>query len=160
MVATEAELQQIGHTYIFLCVQYTRDPSEAVVGVDVIMGDQTRGPKVEESTHYAIPLPVRPHAAGIKGASDIPSQIPFLVFRRTATALKDEEDALSVITSIHPLPGKSPHVTAPLGFIKIPIDLRQTPKDLERVPNLDYLYLVYRHDGKLPLLDRDVQLLA
>lgn len=40
-------------------MQYTRDPSEAVVGLDIVLGDQAKGPRVEEKTHYAIPLPIR-----------------------------------------------------------------------------------------------------
>lgn len=87
-------------------------------------------------------------------------KIPFLIFRRTGTALEDEEDALSVITNIKSLPSKSPHVTAPLGYVKIATDLRQTPEDLERVPNLDYLYIVYKQDNQVPILERDIQLLA
>jgi hypothetical protein len=42
--------------------------------------------------------------------------------------------------------GQDPHLRAPLGYTKIEIDLRQTPKDLERVPNLDYVYLCYKTD--------------
>lgn len=45
---------------------------------------------------------------------------------------------------------------APLGYHKIPIDLRQTPKDLERVPNLDYVYLCYKTDKQLALSERDL----
>lgn len=142
-LGTEAELAQIDHTYIFLCVRYTRDPKEAVVGVDVVLGDQQRGPKVEEKTHYAIPLPLQQHP----GVFDKSGKIPFLIFRRTATALQDQEDALSVITSVRSLLAKSPHVTAPLGSLKIAVDLRQTPEDLERVPNLDYVYVIYQQDS-------------
>ena len=47
---------------------------------------------------------------------------------------------------------------APLGYHKIPIDLRQTPKDLERVPNLDYVYLCYKTDKALALTERDLLL--
>jgi hypothetical protein len=47
---------------------------------------------------------------------------------------------------------------APLGYHKIPIDLRQTPKDLERVPNLDYVFLCYKTDKQLALTERDLLL--
>ena len=43
-----------------------------------------------------------------------------------------------------------------MGYHKIPIDLRQTPKDLERVPNLDYVYLCYKTDKQLALTERDL----
>jgi hypothetical protein len=45
-----------------------------------------------------------------------------------------------------------------LGYHKIPIDLRQTPKDLERVPNLDYVFLCYKTDKTLALTERDLLL--
>jgi hypothetical protein len=34
--------------------------------------------------------------------------------------------------------------------------LRQTPKDLERVPNLDYVFLCYKTDKMLALTERDL----
>ena len=45
-----------------------------------------------------------------------------------------------------------------MGYHKIPIDLRQTPKDLERVPNLDYVFLCYKTDKMLALTERDLLL--
>ena len=45
-----------------------------------------------------------------------------------------------------------------MGYHKIPIDLRQTPKDLERVPNLDYVFLCYKTDKTLALTERDLLL--
>jgi len=45
---------------------------------------------------------------------------------------------------------------APLGYTKIPIDLRQTPEDLERVPNLDYVFLCYKTDKTIAIVERDL----
>ena len=36
------------------------------------------------------------------------------------------------------------------------MDLRQTPKDLERVPNLDYVFVCYKTDKQLALTERDL----
>ena len=44
----------------------------------------------------------------------------------------------------------------PLGYTKIPFDLRQTPPELERVPNLDYVYVCYKTDKQLSLIERDL----
>jgi hypothetical protein len=52
--------------------------------------------------------------------------------------------------------GQDAHLRAPLGYHKMPIDLRQTPKDLERVPNLDYVYLCYKTDKALAQTERDL----
>ena len=54
--------------------------------------------------------------------------------------------------------GQDAQLRAPLGYHKIPIDLRQTPKDLERVPNLDYVFLCYKTDKMLALTERDLLL--
>jgi len=44
----------------------------------------------------------------------------------------------------------------PLGYTKIDVDLRQTPQDLERVPNLDYVFVCYKSDKSLALAERDL----
>lgn len=36
--------------------------------------------------------------------------------------------------------------------------MRQTPKDLERVPNLDYVFICYKTDKGLALTERDLLL--
>ena len=82
-----------------------------------------------------------------------------MVFRRTANSLIDEEDSLSIVTDVCVIQGQDPHLRAPLGFTKIPLDLRQTPGELERVPNLDYVFVCYRTDKQLALAERDLLIL-
>jgi hypothetical protein len=45
---------------------------------------------------------------------------------------------------------------APIGYEKITIDLRQTPHDLERVPNLDYVFVCFKTDKFLAQAERDL----
>ena len=52
--------------------------------------------------------------------------------------------------------GQDRNLRAPLGYTKIPIDLRQTPADLERVPNLDYVFICYKTDKQLAVTERDL----
>lgn len=78
------------------------------------------------------------------------------MFRRTANSLIDEEDSLSVVTDVQILMGQDRHLRAPLGYTKVPVDLRQTPADLERVPNLDYVFVCYKTDKQLTLVERDM----
>jgi len=85
--------------------------------------------------------------------------IPYVVFRRTANSLIDEEDSLSIITDVCVIQGQDPHLRAPLGYTKIPLDLRQTPQELERVPNLDYVFVCYKTDRQLALAERDLLIL-
>ena len=55
--------------------------------------------------------------------------------------------------------GQDPNLRAPLGFTRIDTDLRQTPKDLERVPNLDYVFVCIKTDKQLALAERDLLVL-
>jgi hypothetical protein len=52
--------------------------------------------------------------------------------------------------------GQDRHLRPPLGYTKIPVDLRQTPPDLERIPNLDYVFVCYKTDKQLALTERDL----
>jgi hypothetical protein len=63
---------------------------------------------------------------------------------------------LSIITDIVVIQGQDPLLRAPLGYKRIDVDLRQTPKDLERVPNLDYVFVCYKTDKMLVNAERDL----
>lgn len=41
-----------------LLVQKTKNPKNAVVGVDVVMADENEGPDIPEH-HYAVAVPIR-----------------------------------------------------------------------------------------------------
>ena len=105
------------------------------------MADENVGPELPDN-HFAVAVPIRQHT----GVYEKTKLIPYIVFRRTANQLIDEEDCLSIITDVCIVQGQDAHLRAPLGYHKIPIDLRQTPHDLERVPSLDYVYICYRTD--------------
>ena len=63
---------------------------------------------------------------------------------------------MSIITDVQILQGQDRHLRPPLGYVKIPVDLRQTPEDLERVPNLDYVFVCYKTDKQVALVERDL----
>ena len=100
-------------------MQRTKNSQNAIVGVDVILADENVGPDLPDN-HYAVAVPIRQHA----GVYEKTKLIPYIVFRRTANALIDEEDCLSVVTDITVIMGQDPHIRAPLGYHKIPVDLR------------------------------------
>jgi len=60
------------------------------------------------------------------------------------------------VTDVQVLMGQSIDLRPPLGFNKIKVDLRQTPLELERVPNLDYVYICYKTDKHLAQAERDL----
>ena len=78
-----------------MLLQRTKSPQNAIVGVEVMMADETIGPEIPAS-HFAVAIPIRQHP----GAYQKTKLIPYLVFRRTANSLIDEEDTLSVVTDI------------------------------------------------------------
>jgi hypothetical protein len=150
-VASQKELDIIQHIYVSMLLQRTKNPQNAIVGIDVVLSDEVIGPDLPDS-HFAVAVPIRQHT----GVYEKTKLIPYVVFRRTANSLIDEEDCLSIVTDVQVLMGQDRHLRAPLGYTKIPIDLRQTPPDLERVNNLDYVFLCYKTDKQLALTERDL----
>lgn len=69
--------------------------------------------------------------------------VQIFLLGRTANSLIDKEDCLSVVTDVTVILGQDAQLRQLLGYHKIPIDLRQNPPDLERVPSLDYVFLAY-----------------
>ena len=134
-----------------MLLQRTKNPQNAIVGLDVVLGDETVGPDLPDH-HFAVAVPIRQHP----GAYEKSRLIPYIVFKRTANSLIDEEDCLSIVTDVKVLMGQDRHLQPPLGYTKIPFDLRQTPEDLERVPNLDYVFICYKTDKQLSLIERDL----
>jgi hypothetical protein len=64
------------------------------------MADETVGPNIPES-HFAVAVPIRQHP----GAYQKTKLIPYIVFRRTANSLIDEEDSLSIVTDVQIIMG-------------------------------------------------------
>ena len=119
-----------------------------------MLADENLGPDLPDN-HFAVAVPIRQHP----GSYEKQALIPYVVFRRTANSLIDEEDSLSIITDVCVVQGQDPHLRAPLGYTRIPVDLRQTPGDLERVPNLDYVFVCYKTDKQLAVAERDLLIL-
>jgi hypothetical protein len=93
--ATDEELDAIKHVYVHMLLQRTKNPQNAVVGVEVVLADENLGPDLPDN-HFAVAVPIRQHA----GSYEKQGVIPYIVFRRTANSLIDEEDSLSIITDV------------------------------------------------------------
>ena len=70
--------------------------------------------------------------------------------------MRDEDDLLSLVTDVTIITGKSPHILPPTGYHKIPVDLRQTPHELERAPDADYVFICYKTDKDINVYERDL----
>ena len=77
------------------------------------------GPDLPDN-HFAVAVPIRQHP----GVYEKTKLIPYIVFKRTANSLIDEEDCLSVVTDVKILMGQDRLLYPPLGYTKILIDLR------------------------------------
>jgi hypothetical protein len=95
IVATQRELDLIQHIYVSMLLQRTKNPQNAIVGIDVVMSDEVIGPDLPDS-HFAVAVPIRQHY----GVYEKTKLIPYVVFRRTANSLIDEEDCLSIVTDV------------------------------------------------------------
>jgi hypothetical protein len=95
IMATEVELEAIKHIYVNMLLQRTKNPQNALVGLDVVLADENLGPELPDN-HYAVAVPIRQHP----GSYEKQALIPYLIFRRTANSLIDEEDSLSIITDV------------------------------------------------------------
>ena len=58
VVASQKELDIINHVYVYMMLQRTKSSQNAIVGVDVMMADETIGPNIPAS-HYAVAVPIR-----------------------------------------------------------------------------------------------------
>jgi len=100
VIASQKELDIIQHIYVNLLLQRTKNPQNAIVGLDVVLGDETVGPDLPDN-HFAVAVPIRQHP----GSYEKSRLIPYIVFKRTANSLIDEEDCLSIITDVKVLMG-------------------------------------------------------
>ena len=87
VIASQKELEYIQHIYVYMLLQRTKNSQNAIVGIDVVLADEDMGPELPDS-HFAVAVPIRQHP----GAYEKTGLIPYIVFRRTANSLIDEED--------------------------------------------------------------------
>ena len=151
VVATPEELELIKHIFVNLLVQRSKNPKNAIVGVSVCMVDENNDYEIPEN-HYAVAIPIRQH----EGVFERTRTIPYVMFKRTPNFLRDEDDLLSLITDVTIISGKSPNIQPPIGYIKIPVDLRQTPHELERSPDVDFVFVCYKTDKDINVYERDL----
>ena len=83
-----------------MMLQRSKNTQNAIVGLDVVMADETIGPDIPTS-HFAVAVPIRQHPGSYKKSK----LIPYIVFRRTANSLIDEEDCLSIVTDVQIIMG-------------------------------------------------------
>lgn len=151
IAVTPEELEQIKHIFVNLLIQRSKNPKNAIVGINVVMIDESAEYDIPEN-HYAVAVPIRQH----DGVYERNKTIPYIMFKRTPNFLRDEEDLLSLVTDVIVITGKSPNIMPPIGYKKIPVDLRQTPHELERAPDVDYVFICYKTDKDINVYERDL----
>ena len=151
ITVTPEELEIIKHIYVNLLIQRSKNPKNAIVGINVAMIDESNDYEIPDD-HYTVAVPIRQH----EGVYEKTNTIPYIIFKRTPNFLRDEDDLLSLITDVKVLVDKIPHILAPVGYHKILIDLRQTPEELENSLKIDYVFVLYKTDKNINVYERDL----
>ena len=92
------------------------------------------------------------------GVRETNKKTVYLCFKCTQDSLKDEEEKKTLLLDIRPVFAKSPLARPDLGYQKIDIDLRQTPKEFIKHPDNDYLYLTFKTGSHYYTNERELQL--
>lgn len=153
-LATDEELGEIRHVFVNILLQRSKNPKNAIIDLDVIMVNENDDSQIPDG-YYAVAVPIRQH----EGVYEKSRTIPYIVFKRTKNNLRDEKELLSLVTDVTVISGKNPYIQPPMGFERINVDLRQTPKELANKSNLDYVYIWYRTDRDINIYERDLLLL-
>ena len=151
-MALESELAQIKHAYVRLIIEKNRNPTNAVCGLTVVFANPETGPQtVGKETAVVIPLQCQDE--------EIPKRLPFIVFKRTSNALKDEDEQLSLITDIKCLISRDPFLIPPVGYIKIPIDLRENQTELIGLGTQEFIFIAYKNEKDFRMAERDIEII-
>ena len=154
--ASESELSQINHTYVFLIYKTSMIPENAVYEIDMILADEEEGPTNKLAEGYrAIAVPVKQYT----GVRETTKNIPYLLVRHTRSALQNEHERLTLITGVRPLFGKNPLIRAVSGYEKLALEIRQTPPEFIRSPNMDYLFLTFSIEKHFVINERELQVM-
>jgi hypothetical protein len=140
------------HTFTYLILKYTEEDSEALSELSVALADDKSGPKIPEGTK-AVGVPILQHGS----VTEKVKKCNYIV----TTPARDREDArLELITDVIPLVGRHPDILPPHGFVKIPVDFRRTPEEVEKAPNNTYVYIAYKTEKEAYCLIRDFKILS
>ncbi|CAG9327873.1 unnamed protein product [Blepharisma stoltei] len=140
---------KIDHSYVYLVQKKQETEDDALISIEIKMADERSGPNINPGDK-AVSIPIEQY-----NKSTI--KVPYMVVSKFKP--ENEEMILKRIIDVQAIISKHPDVTPPEGYIKIPIDLRQTPEDQERVPNNTYVYICYRTEEKVHSLQRDYRVL-
>ncbi|CAD8200548.1 unnamed protein product [Paramecium pentaurelia] len=154
--ATDSELAQINHNYIYLVYKKSMTPDNAIYEIDVVMADEEQGPVEKMNQGYrAIAIPIKQYT----GVREKYKTVPYLLLKHTMNELSDENEKMTLLVGIKPLFGKNPLIRPDFGYQKINLDLRQTPKEFIRSPGMDYIYITQKTDKYYFVKERELQIL-
>lgn len=139
----------IEHSYVFIVQKRVETEDDSVCAIEIKMADERSGPILHPG-EKAVAIPIEQYVKST-------SKVPYMIISKFKP--ENEEMILKRIIDVQAIVSKHPDVLAPDGYTKIPIDLRQTPEDLERVPNNTYVYLCYKTEEKTHALTRDYRVL-
>jgi hypothetical protein len=138
------ELEKVNHQFTYLVMKKSPSPKQAIFDIQIVIGDEHKEPaEYKEGGWTCIAIPIEQYT-GVKATF---STVPYLCFRKSTTALMDENEKKSILSDIKPLISKSSLVRPDYKYHKLETDLRQVPKEFGKMSNIDYVYLSYKTDG-------------
>lgn len=145
------ELEKVKHQFTYLIMKRTPNPKNAIFDIQIVIGDEHRGPlNYMEQGWKCIAIPIEQYT-GVRATFHT---IPYLCFRQSQTALKDEIEKKTILSDLRPLISKSSLVRPDYKYEKLETDLRQVPKEFGKMSNIDYVYLSYKTDGEFFKFER------
>lgn len=145
----------VKHSFVYLVVKRGNAEESALSQLNIAFGGVDISPEVVPGGK-AVALPVEQYRR--KGEEETPlTKVPYLM------ALKLEQthgSRLQLVTDILPIISKSPNTPVPLGYTKLPTDLRLTPIDQERLPNNTYVYIAYQTEKDTSMLVKDFRIIT
>lgn len=143
LTALQSELDQIDHNYTYLIMKRSSKPDKAVYDVDVVIADEETGPvNYKKNGWKCVNIPINQYT-GIRATYHT---APWLCFKQSKSQLRDENEKKSLLIDMQPIISKNPLIRPQFSYEKIPVDLRQVPKEFIKLSNIDYTFLSYKDD--------------
>jgi hypothetical protein len=138
------ELEKVNHQFTYLVMKKSPSPKQAIFDIQIVIGDEHKEPaQFKDAGWTCVAIPIEQYT-GVKATFNT---VPYLCFKRSTTALMDENEKKTILSDIRPLISKSSLVRPDYKYHKLETDLRQVPKEFGKMSNIDYVYLSYKTDG-------------
>ncbi len=148
------EIEGLEHEFIYILVKRTHNPMKAIIDVNFQLGNSKLEAKLAQGERaVAVPLKIYDQNAEKKNLT------PILLYRKTMTGLKNEEEQLSAVTDIKPLISNSPFCPVPMLYKKLDFELTNYPVGNTYNFNHNYVYTCIKTDEIFYIVEKETNIL-